>query len=333
MKIIFFGNSKEQMERVYAGRIREELLAVTGMDSEVYTKEDLLKTPDKFAEVEVIFSTWHVPEMTEEEIRRCLPSLKCLFYGAGSVQYFAKPFLRCGVRVFSAWQANAVPVAEYVSAQIILANKGFFSLSQMVKKEGYRPAKNKEDDIHGNYNTRVGILGAGMIGKMVIERLKSLCLDILVYDPFLPDEKAIELGVTKASLEEIFSTCKVISNHIADNPQTRGMLDYSLFSLVGDNVVFLNTGRGPQVVEEDLIRVLKEKEDFVAVLDVSHPEPPRPDSEFYTIDRCILTPHIAGSTGGEVCRLGEYMLEEYKRFQAGEPTLYEITEPMLETMA
>ena len=63
-----------------------------------------------------------MPEFTEDEIKTYLPNLKAIFYGAGSVQSFARPFLNCGVRVFSAWAANAIPVAEFTVAQIILAN-------------------------------------------------------------------------------------------------------------------------------------------------------------------------------------------------------------------
>jgi len=63
-----------------------------------------------------------MPEFTEDEIKTYLPNLKAIFYGAGSVQSFARPFLNCGVRIFSAWAANAIPAAEFTVAQIILAN-------------------------------------------------------------------------------------------------------------------------------------------------------------------------------------------------------------------
>jgi phosphoglycerate dehydrogenase-like enzyme len=111
----------------------------------------------------------------------------------------------------------------------------------------------------GNYNTKVGIIGAGMIGKMVIDMLKAYKLDVLVFDPFLPEEKANMLGVKKVSLEEIFSECQVISNHVANLPETVGMFNYDLFKLMKDDAVFINTGRGAQVIEDDLIRILTEK--------------------------------------------------------------------------
>lgn len=73
-----------------------------------------------------------------------MPSLKAVFYGAGSVQAFARPFLNCGVKVFSACAANAVPVAEYTVAQIVLANKGFFSSSRLAKMGEYMKEEYKK---------------------------------------------------------------------------------------------------------------------------------------------------------------------------------------------
>jgi len=87
------------------------------------------------------------------------------------------------------------------------------------------------------------------------------------------------------------------------------------------------------VVENDLIAVLRERPDLTAVLDVTYPEPPAPDSPFYTLPNCFLTPHIAGSSGNEVRRMASYMMEEYEAFTIGKPCRFEVTEKMLETMA
>ena len=272
-------------------------------------------------------------KLTEEEIRACLPSLQCVFYGAGTVQAFARPFLACGVKVFSAWAANAVPVAEMAVAQIILANKGYFLTNRIYHTKGNKAAKDAFTACRGNYGEAVGIIGAGMIGKLVIQMLKSYHLKVLVFDPFLPDEIAAELGVEKCDLPTIFARSFVVSNHLANNEQTRGMLGYDLFCRMRENAVFINTGRGAQVVEDDLARILEERPDLTALLDVTYPEPPVAGHPFYTLPNCLLTPHIAGSAGDEVQRMGEYMLAEYHAWSKGEVCRYEVTEKMLETMA
>ncbi len=332
MRSIFCGE-EAQITKVFSTGTIEKLICEAGLENKIYSAEDIRNNPQDLADVEYIFSTWGMAELTEDEIKNIFPKLKCVFYAAGSVQYFARPFLNCGVKVFSAWAANAVPVAEYTVAQIILANKGFFSSSRIFKENGHAAAKDNFSPYPGNYGENVGIIGAGMIGKLVIEMLKSYKLNVLVFDPFLSDEKAAELGVRKVSLEELLSSCRVVSNHLANNAQTQGMLNYSHFSSMMKNATFLNTGRGAQVVEEDLIRALSERPDLTAILDVTFPEPPEDDSGFYRLPNCILTPHIAGSSGNEVHRMAEYMLDEFLRYKNNCPCLYEVTAEMLKTMA
>ena len=329
MKTIFLCDTKGNIERVY----KSCMTSFEPSDRTVYTKADVLANPAVFAEVEVIFSTWGMPTMSEEEIRRCFPALKALFYGAGTVQKFARPFLHCGVKVFSAWAANAVPVAEMTVAQIILANKGYFLTNRLYHQEGNKAAKASFVACRGNYGETVGIIGAGMIGKLVIQMLKQYRLKVLVFDPFLPDETAEELGVEKYDLPTLFSRAFVVSNHLANNAQTKGMLTYDLFTRMRENAVFINTGRGAQVVEDDLVRILRERPDLTALLDVTHPEPPEEHHPFYTLPNCLLTPHIAGSAGDEVQRMGEYKLRECQCYLTGQPCAYEVTEKMLETMA
>lgn len=284
-------------------------------------------------DVEYIFSTWGIAKLDEATLERIMPKLKAVFYAAGTVQQFARPFMNRGVKIFSAWGANAVPVAEVTASEILLANKGFFQTlhrggsSTWTEHDCAKPHP-------GNYNTNVGIIGAGMIGTLVIKALKNYKLNIKVFDPFMSDERANELGVEKvSSLSQLFSECHVISNHLANNDKTVGMIDKSCFDRMGNSAVFINTGRGRQVVEGDMIAALKEVPTRCAVLDVTYPEPPEEGSELYTMPNVFLTPHMAGSIGNEVQRMGEYMYDEFTAFIDGQPTKYMVTEKMLETMA
>ena len=331
-KGIFLGSEK-QINYVFPADIKEKLHTLCGMSCHVYTKEDVLSAPEQFSDVHYIFSTWGMPVFTEEEITVCFPHLECVFYAAGSVQFFARPFLARGIRVFSAWAANAVPVAEYTVAQIILANKGFYQ-NQLYYKRGEHARAAAHFHGHvGNYRMQVGLIGIGMIGSMVAERLKSYSAEVLAFDPFLSDEKAAALGVRKVSLETLFSTCDVISNHLANNAQTQNMLTLPLFERVKPYATFLNTGRGAQVNEEELAAFLKARPDCTAVLDVTVEEPLPCENPLFSCENCFITTHIAGSAEHEVWRMAEYMLDELYRFETGENTLYGVTEKMLETMA
>ena len=332
MKAIFMSSaeSKSNINRIYSQKIRQFIKESTFLAESIFDKKDII---DKRAEgIELIFSTWGMPVFSKKEIELHLPDLKAVFYAAGSVKHFALPFLLNDVKVTSAQAANAVPVAEYTVSQILLANKGYYQNTMLAKKD-QGSARKQFSGFPGNFKTRIGILGAGMIGRKVIEFLKPYEIEILVYDPFLTDQAAKELGVQKCPLYEVFSACQTISNHMANVEQTQGILDYECFGRMCANATFINTGRGAQVAEKDLIKALTEEPGRTALLDVTWPEPPDEDSLLYKLENVFLTTHIAGSSGKEVERMGEYMADELKRFLAKEKLRYEVTCNMLETMA
>lgn len=323
MSRLFLCQNKEALYRAYT---KEQL-----GDGPVCTWEELKAAP--LSQTRYIFSTWGMPALSKEEIAGYFPKLLGVFYAAGSVQSFALPFLEMGIKVFSAWAANAVPVAEFTVAQILLANKGFFQLHRRYSK-GHSQTISYAEGFPGNYGCTVGLLGAGMIGRRVIELLMSFKIKIMVFDPFLSPESACSLGVEKVELTEIFENCQTISNHLANNEQTRGMLNYSLFSKMKANASFINTGRGAQVVAEDLFKALSEEPGRTAVLDVTDPEEPlSPESPYWNYPNIILSPHRAGSTSGEILRMGEYMWQEYENLINNRPTPYEVSLQMLKTMA
>ena len=204
MKAVFLCENSKDILRVYNEETFSELNKITGIEKTVFNKNDVLENPSDFSDVEYAFSTWGMPVFTEDEIKSCFPSLKCVFYGAGTVQYFARPFLNCGIKVYSAWAANAVPVAEMTVAQIIMSNKGYFVSNRLFHKDGYLPARQNFAKCKGNYGETIGIIGAGMIGRLVINMLKNYNLKVLAFDPFLSDKDAAALGVEKCTLDGIF---------------------------------------------------------------------------------------------------------------------------------
>ncbi len=326
MKYLLFGRSYETLESVYDDSI---------LNDGVYrTYDEVIDENIVYDDVEYIFSTWGMAQFNESEIKRYFPSLKCVFYGAGSVQYFARPFLNCGVRVFSAWGANAIPVAEYTVSQIILANKGFFKLQNLYRERGRAEALEVVNKYPGNFRTKVGILGCGMIGSMIIEMLESFDFEILVYDPFLSNERAKEMGVKKVELNTVFEECQTISNHIAKNERTNGLIKYEHLSKMRDYTTFINTARGTIVDEEGLKRAMRENKTLVALIDVLDPDENRDVSDdIFNVENIIITPHIAGSHTNEIARMGQYMEDEYHRVLKNEKCRWEVKLKDLEKMA
>ena len=326
-------SAQNELLRVYDSAVYERLRQTLDLPREVILAENLEGHRERLSKASYLFSTWGMPALTEEQIEEYLPNLKAVFYAAGTVQGFARPFLNRGIKVFSAWAANAVPVAEFTVAQIVLSGKGYFQGMRRMETGGREAFSAFSHSLPCNYRVKIGILGAGMIGSRVLQMLQGYDFETLAYDPFASDEKLAALGAKRASLEEIFSQCQVISNHIANLPATQKMLRYEHFSKMKKNAVFINTGRGAQVAEEDLARALREEPDRTALLDVTWPEPPEGDSPLLALPNCILSPHIAGSINNEVARMGAYMAEEYEAFSGGRPCRYQVTLDMLETMA
>jgi phosphoglycerate dehydrogenase-like enzyme len=279
-----------------------------------------------------VFTTWGFPALTAEQVA-ALPKLKAIFYGAGTVQYFARPFLERGVIVASAWRANAVPVAEYALAQILQSCKSTYRLQRDYKKD---PAKFHalRDGIRGAFGETVALLGAGAIGKIVIQLLKPFKLRVVVFDPFLTEAQAQGLNVIKVPLAAAFQEGWVVSNHLANLPETRKMLTREHFASMRQGATFINTGRNATIDDEGLFAVLRERPDLTALIDVTEPtEPPAPDSPFCTLPNIFLTPHIAGSNGDEVVRLADYMIEDAGRWLRGEALQHQVSLEMLATMA
>lgn len=331
MKIALFGSNHAQFAKVY----NKELL---GKMSEKYelseriSKKNLNENRDFLAECEIGFATWGMPKFTKEEIAEYMPKMKAIFYSAGTVQYFARPFLESGIKIFSAYAANAVPVTEYVFAQITLAAKGFFQASKFYRLNPIY-ALSHAGKATGIYNCRVGLVGLGAIGQVVAEKLKALDVEVYACDPFVSKEKADALNVRLVDMETLFSECDIISNHLANKKELENVFNYKLFKRMKKHSVFINTGRGAQVSEYGLALSLLLHPSRTFVADVLKNEVFPYINPLFWCPNAIITPHIAGSMGNETQRMAEYMLDELERFISGEQTKYEITIEMLERMA
>lgn len=283
----------------------------------------------ELADVEVIFATWGLMPFEERHFQ-AMPKLKAVFYAAGNVKAFAQPLLDHDVILVSAWQANAIPVAEMCLSQILLSLRGYFRSVRQYRETKELTAKSYHRP--GVYGETVGMLGMGKIGTRTRQLLNDYPLKVIAYDPFLTAERAQELDVENVSMIDVFKRSAVVLNHIPDIARTRGALTAKHFSCLRDGATFINTGRGAQVIEEDLIRVLRERPDLTALLDVTDPEPPVDNSPFWDLPNIINSPHIGGTIGDEVTRLSDLAIGEFERWVAGKPLTQQVTAEVFETM-
>lgn len=269
--------------------------------------QNLAELPD----VDLLVTGWGCPPITAQALEH-LPSLKAIVHTAGSVKGFVTD--ACwdrGIVVSSAASANALPVAEYTLAMILLSGKRVLERArdyQAVKQIDYYDLP----PTVGNYGATVGILSASMIGRRVIELLRPFDFHVLVHDPFVTEVD----GAESVSLQELFARSDVVSVHTPLLPETRGLVSGELLKRLRDDAMLINTARGAVIDQEALVREIGR---IRAVLDVTDPEVLPPEHPLWRSENVLITPHLAGSQGNEWGRLAHHALAEVRRWVAGEP--------------
>jgi phosphoglycerate dehydrogenase-like enzyme len=142
---------------------------------------------------------------------------------------------------------------------------------------------------------------------------------VLVYDPYADD-----LDVAVVDLHTLLTTSDVVSVHAPATAETYRMLGRAELALMPDGATLVNTARGQLVDTEALTEELRRGR-LSAVVDVTDPEPLPADSPLFDLPNAFVTPHVAGSHGNELARLGACVADELARFLSGEPLRYLVT--------
>ncbi len=309
---------------IYGPDEQRDIAAQVNLLEPVHLEPDAISAwQGKLDSVEAIFSGWGMPKMNSAFFS-VFPNLKVVFYGAGAVSSFVTDEVwQRGITICNANVANGYSVAEYTEAQIVLCLKQTWQQALRVRR--MRAFKTALLPVAGSYDSTVGLISLGAIGRMVAERLRAHHLRVIAYDPNITPDQARALGVELCTLEQVFQQSDVVSCHTPWLPETIGMINGPLLRQMKPGASFINTARGAVIHEPDLIAVLRERPDLFAVLDVTYPEPPAADSLLYSLDNVLVTPHIAGSMGRECRRMGRMMVDELQRYCAGAALHHRVT--------
>lgn len=270
------------------------------------------------ARAEVFVTGWGAPLIDEAVLDRA-PRLRAVVHAAGSVKGHVTPACwERGILVTSAAADNAVPVAEYTVAMILLAGKNVLQLARALHERRAAIDAGSVFPRMGNYGKRIGIIAASRIGRAVIRLLEPYDLQVVVTDPYLSPAEADRLGVELCGLPELLSTCDVVSVHAPSTPETHQLLDAAALDLLRPGATLINTARGALIDQDALVRRVARGDLFV-VLDVTSPWTLPPDHPLYDDPNVLLTPHIAGSLGVELARLSAAAADEVERIADGRP--------------
>ncbi|MCH7232966.1 hydroxyacid dehydrogenase [Glycomyces sp. L485] len=327
-----FAMSPEHLNQLFPEPLMRRLTAVLDIDPALVAERfDDPAAAAVLADAEVIVSSWGSPRVDGTVLEKA-PRLRAVLHAAGSVKSLvgADAWDR-GVAVSSSGSANALPVAEYTVAAILMAGKGIFNLREDFRaKRGFTLGL-VHDDV-GNFGRVVGLIGASAIGRRVIELLRPFDLDILLADPYVDEAEAARLGVGLVGLDELVARSHVVSVHAPDLPETRHLIDAPRLAAMRDGTVVVNTARG-RLVDTDALTAELLTGRLSAVIDVTHPEPLPADSPLFDLPNVFLTPHVAGSQGNELARMGLYMVEEAERLAADEPLRHRVDPGLLSRLA
>ncbi|MEV0219106.1 hydroxyacid dehydrogenase [Streptomyces sp. NPDC050704] len=313
--------------------VRARLAALTDIDPQLVL--DDLTTPaahHALADAELLVTGWGCPPI-DAAVLDAAPRLRAVVHTAGTVRHhITAACWERGLAVSSAAAANAVPVAEYTLAMILLANKRVLDTARVYRTERRRIDWNAHHPDAGNYRRTVGILSASVIGRRVIDLLRPHDLTVLLHDPYVTDAEARELGAQPVSLPELFAVSDTVSVHTPLLPETRGLVSRELLARLRTGGTLINTARGA-VVDQDALTDEAVAGRLHAILDVTEPEVLPADSPLWDCPGILITPHIAGSKGGELRRLADLALAEVESYALGRPFAHPVRPEHLARLA
>jgi phosphoglycerate dehydrogenase-like enzyme len=213
---------------------------------------------------------------------------------------------------------NSTDVAEHTITLILAWYRQLGTMDRNVRtgKWGAIDTGVSTYTIHGK---TAGLVGLGNIGRKVAKLLNAFGATVLYTDAFpIAPEVDQELGVTRATLDDLLAQSDIVSVHVPLNNETRGMMGAEQFAKMKPSALLVNTCRGPVVDEAALIQALQEGQIAGAALDVLEKEPPAPDNPLFAMENVLLSPHIAGVTRDTWARRGAFIFANLQRVWRGE---------------
>jgi D-3-phosphoglycerate dehydrogenase len=201
---------------------------------------------------------------------------------------------RRGIVVMNTPGGNSIATAEHTISMIMAAHRHIPQAVASMKEGKWEKKKFQGREMTGR---TLGIIGLGKIGALVAKLAgRGLKMNVLGYDPVTTAEAASQMGVTIATLDEIFRRCDIITVHTPLNDETRDMVDADAFAAMRNGVIIVNCARGGIINEDALLAALESGKVAAAALDVMTVSPPG-KHPLVMHPKVIMTPHLGASTG------------------------------------
>ncbi|EHP88261.1 phosphoglycerate dehydrogenase [Methanotorris formicicus] len=230
-----------------------------------------------------------------------------------------------GIIVVNAPDASSISVAELTMGLMLAAARNIPQATESLKRGEWDRKRFKGIELYGK---TLGIVGLGRIGQQVAKRAQAFGMNIIAYDPYIPEEIANSLGIRLVSINDLCKESDFITLHVPLTPKTKHMIGKEQIDLMKKNTIIVNCARGGLIDEKALYEALKEKRIRAAALDVFEEEPPK-DNPLLTLDNVIGTPHQGASTEEAQKSAGTIVAEQIKKILRGEPAENIVNLPMI----
>lgn len=243
--------------------------------------------------------------------------------GVGLDNVDVKAATERGILVVNAPSGNVVSAAEHTVALLLALLRKIPDAQLSLKAGEWKRTKFVGTELAGK---TVGVVGLGQVGARVARRLRPWDVKLLGYDPFVSPEKAAEMGVALASLDEVLGESDVVTLHTPVTPETRGMISADRLSRMRKGVLLVNCARGALVDEAALVSALDSGQVGGAAIDVFAVEPPS-DFALAKHPKVVCTPHLGASTVEAQDRVAVETVEMLVEALAGSPFVAAVNLP------
>jgi len=200
---------------------------------------------------------------------------------------------RRGVMVVNAPQSNIVSAAEHTIALLLAQARNIPQANDALKHGRWDRSSFKGVELQGK---TLGVVGIGRVGSLVAQRAAAFGMRVIAFDPYVPRERAKEMGVElMPTLEALLVQSDFISINLPRNADTEGLIGERELALVKEGARLVNTARGGIVDEAALAKAIVEGRLAGAALDVFDEEP-MTDSPLFGLGSVVVTPHLGAST-------------------------------------
>jgi D-3-phosphoglycerate dehydrogenase len=236
-------------------------------------------------------------------------------HGAGLDNVAIEAASARGIVVCNTPGANARSVGEHAIALLFAVRRNLLPADDSVRAGEWDRAAFTGRELTDN---TLGLFGFGAIAREVADVAQGLGMDVLTYDPYVPDDEIPARVERFSEFDELFEHADAVSVHVPLTDQTRGAISSAQLAALGPEGVLLNTSRGAVVEEGALVEALETGSLAGAGLDTFETEPPGPDNPLYDREDVVLTPHVGGVTDEALARMSTRAATNVRRVYDGE---------------